>query len=59
MKGFLLVLLGSGIGGGLRFLVSKGMTALMAMAFPLGTFTVNIVGSLIIGLFAGIPATQS
>ncbi len=59
MKDFIIVFLGSGIGGGLRFLVSKVMTALVATPFPLGTFTVNIVGCLLIGIVSGIPQTQA
>lgn len=59
MKDLLLVFLGSGIGGGLRYLVSKFMTMLVATPFPVGTFTVNILGCLLIGYFSGIPATQS
>lgn len=58
MKGFLLVFLGSGIGGGLRYLVSKLMTSLVTTPFPLGTFTVNIIGCLLIGYFNAIPSTQ-
>lgn len=58
MKDFLLVFVGSGIGGGLRFLVSKLMTMLVATPFPIGTFTVNILGCLIIGILSAIPATD-
>ncbi len=58
MKEFMLVFIGSGLGGGLRYIVSKAMTALVATPFPLGTFTVNIVGCLLIGFFSAIPATE-
>lgn len=59
MKDLLLIFLGSGIGGGLRYMVSKLMMTLVATPFPLGTFTVNILGCLLIGYFSGIPSTQS
>lgn len=55
MKEFLLVGIGSFLGGGMRFLVSKAMTSWMASSFPLGTFTVNIIGCLIIGFVSGLP----
>lgn len=59
MKDLLLVFIGSGIGGGLRFIVSKAMTALVSTPFPVGTFTVNIAGCLLIGFFSAVPATQN
>lgn len=59
MKEFLLVFFGSGIGGGLRFLVSKGMTTIISTPFPVGTFTVNIVGCLLIGFLSAVPAAQN
>lgn len=53
-KEFLIVGMGSFLGGGSRFLVSKVLTALCATAFPLGTFMVNVVGCLLIGFFSGL-----
>lgn len=58
MKDFIIVFLGSGIGGGFRFLISRLMTAVVATPFPLGTFTVNIIGCLLIGYFSAIPVSQ-
>lgn len=58
MKDLFLVMLGSGLGGGARFLVSKAMTAVMTTPFPLGTFTVNIVGCLLIGFLSAWPASH-
>lgn len=55
MKELFIVSLGSFFGGGLRFLVSKGMGLLVATPFPAGTFVVNIVGCLLIGFFSGLP----
>lgn len=43
-------MLGSGIGGALRFLTGKGMSH-FGLNFPLGTLTANIAGCLLIGLF--------
>ncbi len=59
MKEFLIVGLGSFFGGGLRFAVSKLLASVMSTAFPLGTFTVNVAGCLIIGFLSGVGATSS
>ena len=59
MKDLLIVMLGSAFGGGLRFLVSKVMTLVVATPFPVGTFTVNILGCFLIGLFSALPSTHS
>lgn len=56
-KDFLLVGLGSFVGGGMRFLVSKALQTCVASPFPLGTFTVNVLGCLLIGIVSGIPST--
>lgn len=53
MKAFLLVMLGSGLGGGLRYLVSRLFATFFVAAFPYATFSVNILGCLLIGLFSG------
>lgn len=58
MKEFLLVFFGSGIGGGLRYAISKMVSSSITIAFPLGTFTVNIVGCLLIGFLSALPQTQ-
>ena len=47
---FLLVVLGSGIGGGLRYWVSALTQKFFPMYFPFGTLAVNIIGSLILGI---------
>ncbi|MBD8890219.1 fluoride efflux transporter CrcB [Roseibium litorale] len=56
MKHLLLVMLGGGLGAGGRHLV--GLLALrhLGSGFPYGTLTVNVVGSLIMGLFIGFLA---
>lgn len=44
------------MGGALRFVVSRVMQAWMVSAYPLGTFTVNIVGCLLIGFLSGVSS---
>lgn len=53
MNGFLVVFVGAGIGGALRHGVNLAGLRLLGPGFPYGTITVNIVGSLIMGLLAG------
>lgn len=48
-----LVVLGGGLGAGGRHLVSMATLRLFGPGFPVGTLTVNVVGSLIMGLFIG------
>ena len=50
----LLVAIGSGLGGVLRYLVPCWIGA--AKGFPWATLTVNVVGSLLIGLLSGLLA---
>jgi len=53
MKQFLLVFLGGGIGSLLRYIISRTFNTYF-QHFYLGTFLVNIIGCLIIGLVLGI-----
>jgi CrcB protein len=53
MNGYLVVFLGAGIGGGLRHGVNVAALRLLGPGFPYGTITVNLAGSLIMGLLAG------
>jgi len=53
MKAYLLVFLGAGIGGVLRHGVNVGFARVCGTAFPWGTLTVNVVGSLLMGAIAG------
>jgi len=46
-KQLLLIFLGGGLGSSLRFLISKGLNYENAF-IPFGTFTVNILGSLML-----------
>ena len=53
MKAILMVFLGGGLGSALRFVISRALNK-SALEIPMGTFTVNIVGSLLLGLILGI-----
>lgn len=55
MKSVLLVFIGGGFGSVLRFAIGKWLNN-AENAFPLGTFLVNILGSLFIGLLLGYAA---
>jgi fluoride exporter len=48
----LLVLVGGGIGSVARYLTSTRMAETFGPSFPLGTLTVNVSGSLLIGFLA-------
>ncbi|MBK8157872.1 MAG: fluoride efflux transporter CrcB [Rhodospirillaceae bacterium] len=50
---YLIVFVGAGIGGALRHGVNMASARLLGVNFPWGTLTVNIVGSLAMGLLAG------
>ena len=59
MQGFtasslLLVALGGAAGSTLRYFISVAGVALFGFGFPWGTLAVNVVGSGMIGVFAGI-----
>lgn len=57
--GYLLVFIGSGIGGALRHGVNLAALRLFGSGFPMGTLFVNIAGSLIMGLLAEYWALKS
>jgi CrcB protein len=50
MTGFLIVFLGGGIGAALRHGVNLASARLLGASFPWGTLTVNVTGSLAMGL---------
>ncbi|MDD3078258.1 MAG: fluoride efflux transporter CrcB [Paludibacter sp.] len=56
MKQLLLVGVGGFIGSILRYLISKLNLSWHFLSLPMGTLTVNIAGSFIIGLLVGISA---
>ncbi len=53
MTALIMVFLGGGLGSVLRYVISKYFN-LLPFNLPLGTLTVNILGSLLLGLFLGI-----
>jgi len=59
MGSTLLVFLGAGIGGALRHGVNLGCARACGTAFPWGTLTVNVVGSLAMGPVVGWLAFRS
>lgn len=60
MRDLLYVFLGSGLGGVCRFLVGQCFAAsgLSTARFPWPTFSVNVVGSLLIGVFCALAARR-
>ena len=56
---YLIVFIGAGIGGALRHGVNVGATKLFGFGFPFGTFIVNVLGSFVMGLFAGYFAYRA
>ncbi|MEU7222743.1 fluoride efflux transporter CrcB [Streptomyces chrestomyceticus] len=53
---WLLVVAGAMAGAPLRFLTDRFVQSRLGTAFPWGTFTVNVVGSLVLGLVTGAVA---
>ena len=58
MKSFLLVFLGGGLGSGIRYLVTIAMNQ-YSKVLPFGTFTVNMLGCLLIGLILGYTQKEN
>ena len=54
LKQLLLIGMGGFVGSVARFLVSKLNTRIDWLSIPIGTLTVNVVGSLLIGFLIGI-----
>ena len=54
----LLVFIGGGIGSTMRYGVNLATVAWFGPHFPFGTLTVNVVGSAIMGAFAGYLMTR-
>lgn len=55
----LLVVVGAAVGAPLRYLTDRAVQNCHDSLFPWGTFTVNVVGSLILGVLAGGAAAGS
>lgn len=64
MVGSLLVAVGGGVGAAVRFVVADSIRARRPSGFPWGTWWVNVLGSLVVGvvtgtlLFAGGPDVE-
>ena len=54
-----LVLVGGAVGAPLRYLVDLAVQSRHDSVFPWGTFLVNVVGSLVLGVLAGVAATTT
>lgn len=50
---WLLVALGAAVGAPARYLVDRGVQARFGTRFPFGTLSVNIMGSLLLGVLIG------
>ena len=50
---YLIVFLGAGLGGALRHGVNVGSAKVFGLGFPFGTLIVNVIGSFLMGVFAG------
>ena len=58
MKSFLLVFIGGGLGSSLRYLIASAMNQ-YSKVLPFGTFTVNILGCLLIGMILGYAQKEN
>ena len=58
LSGYLVVALGSALGGALRHAVNVGSARMLGTGWPYGTFIVNVVGSLAIGAIAAYFALK-
>jgi fluoride exporter len=56
LKAFLLVGLGGATGSMLRYGIGSVVNRYVNNQFPIGTFSINVVGSLIIGILFGLVA---
>ncbi|MET7669130.1 fluoride efflux transporter CrcB [Micromonospora luteifusca] len=52
----LLIALGAAVGAPLRYLTDRAVQSRHDSVFPWGTLTVNVVGSLLLGVLVGLPA---
>lgn len=59
MLNYVLVAIGSALGGTARYWASGVIANQAGQSFPWGTLFVNVTGSFIIGLFAGMTSPES
>lgn len=56
---YLFIFLGSGLGGALRYFISTSLHKISRISnFPIGTFSVNIIGCFLIGFLAHFLADK-
>jgi CrcB protein len=58
LMSYLIVFFGGGLGAALRHAINVGCARSCGIAFPYGTFVINITGSLVMGLIAGYLALR-
>jgi CrcB protein len=56
---YLLVGVGSFVGGNARYIMAKWVGGMIDARFPLGTFLINVGGSFILGLIGGLIAQRT
>lgn len=56
---YLLVGIGSFVGGNARYILSRWVGAMIDGRFPLGTFLVNVSGSFLLGLIGALLAQRT
>lgn len=56
---WLLVVAGAALGAPLRYLTDRAVQSRHDSVFPWGTFTVNIVGSFLLGLLTGVSSARA
>lgn len=56
---YLIVFLGAGVGGAARHAVNTAAARILGYGFPFGTLTVNILGSIIMGLLTEFFVVRS
>jgi CrcB protein len=56
---YLLVGLGSFVGGNARFLLARWVGGIVEGRFPLGTFLINVGGSFLLGLLGAVLAQRT
>jgi CrcB protein len=56
---YLLVGVGSFVGGNARYVLARGVGGMIDARFPLGTFLANVGGSFLLGFVGGLLATRA